>query len=242
MSRSSLIELLELSRGSVVALCGGGGMISLMYRLADEATACGWRVLCSYTVSGHPPPKATGRTMVLADGIPDLEAHLKEVFTSLAQVLVLKSEERKDKLRGMSADVLKELHSSGLAELMVVVSDGARGRPFKAPKDHEPPVPDFVTHVVIVVGMEVIGRPMDGRRVHRPERVEALAGLSLGGIITPEVVARVVSSPSAYLKKVPSGARCFLYCAKANTPERRRSLAQLEELLAPSPLQVIPFS
>ncbi len=225
-----------------MALCGGGGMISLMYRLADDATACGWRVLCSYTVSGHPPPAAPGRTLVLAEGILDLEAHLKEVFNSTAQVLLLESEERKDKLRGMSPDVLKELNSSGLADLMVVVSDGARGRPFKAPKDHEPLVPDFATHIVIVVGMEVIGRPMDERRVHRPEQVEALAGLSLGGIITPEVVARVVSSPAAYLRKVPSGARCFLCCAKANTHERRRSLAQLKELLAPTPLQVISFS
>ena len=235
----SISELFSLSPGSVVALCGGGGAGSLLYRMADDAAARGLKVLCSRTVGGQRPPAAEGRTTVIAEGVADLEAHLRAAFDEGPQVVLFGAVERKDKLTGMGEETLGALHASGLADLLLIEADGARGRPFKAPREDEPLIPPFATHMVVVVGMEVVGRPLSPRYVHRPERVEALTGLAEGEIVTPEVVAGVVSTPEAYLSKAPPSARCFLCCDKANTPERRRSAVRIAELLADAPMRIV---
>ncbi|MFQ5893569.1 MAG: selenium cofactor biosynthesis protein YqeC [Nitrospinota bacterium] len=235
----NLIDRLGITLGSVVALCGSGGKTTFLYRMATAAADRGWNVLCSSTVAAQMAPAAPGRAVVVAGGLPDLEAHLRETFTASGQVVLYGSVERRDKLLGMPVETLGALYEAGLADLFLLECCGARGRSFKAPAPHEPVIPPFATHVVVVVGMEVVGRPMDERLVHRPERITALMGLPMGGIISPEVIAHVVGAPESYLSKGPSGAPWFLYCAKATSPERQKAAARLAELLRESPFQVI---
>ncbi|MFQ6672891.1 MAG: selenium cofactor biosynthesis protein YqeC, partial [Candidatus Tectimicrobiota bacterium] len=140
---------------------------------------------------------------------------------------------------GMPVETLGSLWEAGVADLVVLECCGARRRPFKAPSPHEPLIPPFATHVVVVVGMEAVGRPMDERLVHRPERVTALTGLAMGERISPEVIAQVVGSPETYLSKGPPGARWLLYCAKASSPERQEATHRLAELLHETPFEVI---
>ncbi|MEE9519634.1 MAG: selenium cofactor biosynthesis protein YqeC [bacterium] len=235
----SLIDRFGITLGSVVAICGSGGKSTLLYRMADAAAERGWRVLCSSTVAGQMAPAAPGRAVVVAEGLPDFEAHLRETFAASRQVVLYESMERRDKLLGMSVEALGALYESGQADLFLLECCGARGRSFKAPADYEPVIPPFATHVVVVVGLEAVGRPMDERLVHRPERVTALTGLPMGGLISPEVIAHVVGAPESYLSKGPPGAPWFLYCAKANNPKRQHAVGRLAELLGQSPFEVI---
>ena len=235
----SLIDRFGVTIGSVVAICGSGGKTTLLYRLAAEAAERGWKTLCSSTVTAQMVPAAPNRAVVVAEGISDLESHLRETLTATGQVVLFGTEERRDKMLGVPVETLKGLYEAGLADLMVLECDGARHRPFKAPADYEPVIPPFASHVVVVVGTEALGQAMDEHLVHRPERVKVLTGLDDGGIISPEVIAQVVGAPESYLSKGPPGARWFLYCTKATTPERKDGVGRLVELLAESPLEVI---
>ncbi len=236
---ASLIDRFGVTLGSVVAICGSGGKTTLLYRLAGEAAERGWKALCSSTVTAQMVSPAPDRAVVVAEEISDLESHLRETFAATGQVVLFGTEERRDKMLGVPVETLEGLHEAGLADLFVLECCGARRRPFKAPADNEPVIPPFATHVVVVVGMEAVGKAMDELSVHRPERVTALTGLPMGGLVSPEVIAHVVGAPESYLSKGPPGAPWFLYCAKANNPKRQHAVGRLAELLGQSPFEVI---
>src|SRR5215470_16151128 len=105
-----------------------------------------------------------------------------------------------------------------------------RTRPFKAPADHEPVIPEETTLVIAVVGADVFGQPLDGEHVHRPERVSALSGAAPGSPVTPELVARVLTHPEGGRKGVPPGARLAVLINKMDAvpdPSPARETAAL---------------
>jgi probable selenium-dependent hydroxylase accessory protein YqeC len=235
----NLIGRFGLDPGTVVAICGSGGKTTLMYRLASEAMGRGWKVLCSSTVAAQMAPTTPGRSVVVAEDLSGLEARLREAFAASEQVVLFGSEQRRDKLLGVPVEALGGICGARLADLVVLECCGARGRSFKAPASHEPVIPPFATHVVVVVGLDAVGRTMDGELVHRPERVTEITGLEMGGVLSPDVIARVVGAPECYTSKGPPEAVWFLYCTKATTPERRQAAGLLAELLVDTPFEVV---
>jgi probable selenium-dependent hydroxylase accessory protein YqeC len=118
----------------------------------------------------------------------------------------------------------------GLVDHVVVEADGARRRPFKAPAPHEPVVPASASLVVLVIGADALGAPID-ERCHRPERVAALAGCDTDDILTPERAALVLTHPHGYRAAVPPGARLVVAATKVG-PEQEPLVAVLGAALA----------
>jgi molybdenum cofactor cytidylyltransferase len=110
-------------------------------------------------------------------------------------------------------------------------ADGSRMRPFKAPAGHEPVIPVETTLVVIVVGADILGKPLDADHVHRPELVAALCGVPLGTRITPEIVARVLTHPEGGRKGVPVGARVVALINKVESLPDRTAARETAECL-----------
>ena len=92
-------------------------------------------------------------------------------------------------------------------DIILNEADGSRMRPFKAPADHEPVVPECTTLLVPMVGVDTLGCPLTEEYVHRPGRVAALAGVEVGVEVTPSIVASVLTHPQGGLKGMPPGAR-----------------------------------
>lgn len=138
--------------------------------------------------------------------------------------------EGEDKWSSPPNDVLRALLSMAIAAgaALIVEADGARGRPLKAPAEHEPLVPSFTNIVVPVVGAAGIGQPLNETWVHRPGRVAAVADLRLGEPVSPEAVVRLLRSPEGGLKGVPSGAevRVLVNQAKAEALDAAERLAR----------------
>lgn len=86
---------------------------------------------------------------------------------------------------------------------LLLEADGSRRRPVKAPADHEPVIPDFVTGVVVVAGLSALGNILDEAIVHRPELFSELSGISLGEVITPEGLMKVLTHHRGGLKDIP---------------------------------------
>lgn len=116
---------------------------------------------------------------------------------------------------------LDRLHTAWPELTIVVEADGSKMRPFKAPGEGEPVIPLAATAVLSVVGLDVIGRPLDGRAVHRPEVVALLTGAEPGIPVTPELVAAVLLHPAGGRKGVPAGARWLVLLNKAEGPARQ---------------------
>jgi probable selenium-dependent hydroxylase accessory protein YqeC len=114
-------------------------------------------------------------------------------------------------VRGLDLTTVREIHEALPEAILIVKTDGARKRWFKAPNQSEPVIPPWSQICITVVNREILGRPLSEALVHRPERVAELTGLSLGQLITPRAVGTVLTHRQAYAAKIPAATRRAVY-------------------------------
>ena len=105
---------------------------------------------------------------------------------------------------------------------------GTKGLPLKVPNDREPVIPPFADAVIAVAGLSALGRPL-GEVCHRPELAKLRFDLEPDQIVTPELMAMLLSSPLAQRKDVGSRP----YAVLLNQADRARpdEIAALATLL-----------
>ena len=148
-------DLLQIGRG-VTALIGGGGKTTLLYRLAEELRKKGTVILATSTRI-YPPQQYA----LVMDGE---EAVLRRALKEYGVVAVGTINEE-GKLR---APVFSFEELATFADYVLVEADGAKCRPLKAHASHEPVIPDNAQRVVLVVGADGFGKPIE-EVCHRPE-------------------------------------------------------------------------
>jgi len=205
---------LGLGRGDVVALVGAGGKTTLLHRLASEARAAGLRVLATTTThTGSAFEELTGPVLFEEDGAT--EAMLVDALQRHRQVTLLGRRIRPDKLEGPRPERIDALGK--LADLVLAEADGARGRSLKAPASYEPVLPASTTMLVVLVGLDVLGRPLDAVHVHRVEVVAASVGGAPGQVIDEGMLVAALLHPGGYLSRIPPGARGAVFLNKAES-------------------------
>jgi molybdenum cofactor cytidylyltransferase len=234
-----LAKALRMAGDEVVALVGGGGKSTAMFRLAREMVDSGGSAITTTTTrifaaqialaSAHVPAAGTTRESISTA----LSAH--------RNVLVIgDTDPRTGKADGVSLDLFARLRAWCPGVCMLNEADGSRMRPFKAPAEHEPVIPVQTSLVVPVVGADIFGKTLDDDHVHRPELVSALSGAPLGTLITPEIVARVLAHPDGGRKGVPAGARVVVMINKVESlPDRTPAWETAERLLREPAIQSV---
>lgn len=199
-----LCDALRLTARSIVAFTGAGGKSTAMGRLAEELSPLGPVLLTSSTRLALHQSQLAGTHVILQDR-EDLR-RLRDMLRKPGSVLVTgRVAPGEPKWLGLDLARLEELrHVAGESGACILLeADGARGRSLKAPAEHEPVVPPFADVVVPVVGLDVVGAPVFSERVHRPERVARLAGLTPEGVLQPEHIARLLCSAEGGLQGIP---------------------------------------
>jgi probable selenium-dependent hydroxylase accessory protein YqeC len=107
------------------------------------------------------------------------------------------------KVRGIPPEMADDLFASEKTDYILVEADGAAERPVKAPAEKEPVVPESVTRVIAVMGLEVLGRPLEPDLVFRPERVSRVTGLQPGDLMSPAALARLFLHDEGLFKCSP---------------------------------------
>lgn len=222
----------------VVAIVGGGGKTTLLYRLGRDAAERGRRAVLAGTTRFTPAPAALMPPLVTADE-PVLAAALAAVLAQSMVVVASTGPGPQGRLGAMSsatADAVAALPGLGL---LALEADGSKMRPFKAPADHEPVIPEAATHVVAVVGLDALDAPLDAEHVHRPERVRAIAGAAASHC-DAELIARVLASRRGGRKDV--GDRRFAVLVNKAELAPARALALAEAIRAAGVPHVIVTS
>ena len=189
-----IAPLLQIGRG-VTALIGGGGKTTLMYTLASELKSRGKVIICTSTKIKLPEQYPT-----LFDASED------NVAAALAtnDILCVAEKSVEDKL---CAPRLPFETLAQLAPYVIVEADGAKRLPLKAHASHEPVIPAAAQRVVMVIGIDGIGKRI-AETCHRPTLYAQIAGVSENDIVTPEIAARVVNAEGwgdrVYINKVES--------------------------------------
>ena len=219
-----LVHALGVGRGDVVAVAGAGGKTTLVYRLAGEAREAGLRVLVTSTTHmGTLPAETTGP--VIMEDEADSDRRIETALRETGYATVLGRYVRPDKIEGILGPRVDELASR--ADLVVVESDGARGRSLKVPAAHEPVLPRSTTAVVVVAALDVLGQPLDDALVHRVELVAAATGRKPGQTVDEDAFVSALTHAQGYPARIGPGLRAAVFLNKA---EDAATLAAAERI------------
>lgn len=239
--RRTLWEALKLSaeRHRAIALTGGGGKTSVMFRLADELADMGKTVIVTTTTHIFNPPD---RNVVESDRAKDVAARLEKN----GSVLVAGVPAADGKLKSMPLEEAARLKD--MADVLLYEADGAKRLPIKVPKAGEPVILDCTDVVIGCMGLDCIGGELE-EFCFRTEPAARLLGLRKGPDghyshrITCDDAAKILTSESGTRKLV--GERDYrAVINKADDEEllaKAAGIAKRMERLYPAPCAVSCF-
>lgn len=168
MQADSLLDALKINpeKYRVIAVVGGGGKTSLIFRLMEELVSIGKTVIVTTTTHMVYEPERPFVENGDIDGVrKDLQIYHYTVAASL--------DCSKGKIGCLSEEKLEELR--GLSDVLLIEADGAKRLPLKVPEEWEPVIPELVDLLIGVVGMDALGEPIQ-KTCHRVEKVAKFLG------------------------------------------------------------------
>lgn len=229
MAGRLLSVALGIRGGDVVALTGGGGKTTALFRLARELRGTVPPVVTTTTRIFIPAPAADLALVVEAEREPLLAATRAALATGRIPV-VGRGTTADGKLAGIPPDWCADLAQLDGAGCLLVEADGSARLPITAPREGEPVIPASATVVVTVVGVDALEGPLSAV-AHRPERVAALTGLAADARLDAAAVACVVAGPDGNARGAPPGARVVALVNKADDDERLRAARDIARAL-----------
>ena len=225
----SLAGALGIGAREVISLVGAGGKTTLMFRLAKELFLSGKRVVTTTTTKILEP--AGGETNFLfidpdEKKIKDFVGHRLDQYHHITVAL---EKLGSGKLKGVSPDLVNELWSSHGIDTILIEADGASGRPIKAPREWEPVIPTSTTLTVAVLGVDGMEKELNEENAFQPERVSKITGIPVGGKLTDEAMAILMTHPEGIFKGAPSSSRVVAFLNKVDIPNgvaRAKSIAK----------------
>ncbi len=213
-----LTHAMAISGGGVISLVGAGGKTTLMFCLAKELEASGASVLATTTTKVRIPGADDARRIIISSDIKDIlnsarctKAYPRILFAAAREI------SSQGKLVGFQPSFIDSIAASGAFQWIVVEADGAAQRPVKAPAPHEPVIPESSGWVIGILGIDVIGKPLNESNVFRPERFASITGLSMEKPISAASLAKVLAHPEGILKGCPKEAAAVAFLNKADT-------------------------
>jgi len=196
----SVIDSLNISTGSIVAVVGCGGKSSLIELMAEGLRDK--KVLISTTTKIFPPKMndimvtaiKTAVTDSLCETLEECEEHEPRMGVQCMGIL--------NRASG-KLEALPEAFLAGLLpryDVVLLEADGSRGIHCKGWLANEPVVPHYCTHTVGLITMNALGKPAGENTVHRLPEFFALTGVGEGRTITMAALEAMVCAPNGMFK------------------------------------------
>ncbi len=221
-------EGLPSAYGLRVAFTGAGGKTTALFQLARQLPE---PVLVSSSTHLSSSQLALADRHFSIQTSEELDTLKGQLFEGV--VLITGLENGDGRVLGLDGPLLERLHLLAGSESLplLVEADGSRMLPLKAPAEHEPVIPTFSNLVVVVAGMSGMGRALDSKSVHRPERFSALSGLAFGEQVDGDAVVRVLLHPLGGLKGIPGSARRAVLLNQADHPDQIEQASRMADKL-----------
>jgi probable selenium-dependent hydroxylase accessory protein YqeC len=225
----TLREAFNIHQGEVISLVGAGGKTTVMSALANELVNENTRIISTTTTKIY-EQQACGDIIIVEKDRGKMLSDLPRMLVE-HQHITLASEKlpTEGKLKGISPDTIVGIAEMEKADYIIIEADGAAMKPIKAPNAAEPVIPQNTTLVLAVVGIDALGVTINRENVFRPEIVSRLTGLPIGGIITLDTIATLITHRNGITKGSPPDARIIPVINKMDLiaeVEIARTLAQ----------------
>lgn len=210
----TLAQALRVDSFPCIAFIGAGGKSTAMFQLARQLP--GPVIVTATSHLGIWQAELADRHIIAATS-----ERIEGLEHGLSGVVLITGEIDGDRTKPIDPALLNWLHQfCGHHSIpLLIEADGSRQKSLKAWAEHEPPIPSFVNHVVQVVGLSGIGKPLSEQYIHRPEIVSKIIGIQPGETITTETVIRLLTQPQAGLRNMPKDARRTVLLNQADTPD-----------------------
>ena len=220
--KMTLLEALAIDaeKTSTIAVVGGGGKTSLIFRLMESFTSIGKKVIVTTTTHMAYEPE---RPFVEDGDIDKVRKNLQRYRYTVAASL----DRATEKIGCLSEEKLEELR--GLADVLLIEADGAKRLPLKVPGEREPVIPEFAEMVIGVVGVDALGEPIQ-KTCHRPEKVADFLGKGMEEAVTEDDIVKIAVSTDALRKCVDERAYRVLL-NKADIPGKAEFAERIAENL-----------
>ena len=228
-----LSDLIDLPSRALISLVGAGGKTTTMYTLARELASQGKHVVTTTTTQIFIPTSDETEQLIVEAEPSKLLDMAKTGLRQHRHISIAGSRNERGKLLSVPPDVPALLLRQGIADAVIIEADGARHRTIKAPADYEPMILPETNVALLLMSAEALNQPLGEKIAHRPERVAAITGLQIGDPLTPDAIARLITSEQGALKGVPESAWAYLLITHA-TLARREGVLELARLVHPS--------
>jgi probable selenium-dependent hydroxylase accessory protein YqeC len=214
----TLKEAFDIQPGEVISLVGAGGKTTLMFALARELFTPKGLVINTTTTKIFSPSSFDAPHLLISHEEKEIVDFILNNGTKYDHITVVSEEiVASGKLRGVSPELITILSKLGPVTCTIVEADGAAQRPLKAPDaDFEPVIPYDTSLVIPVVGIDALGRELREEYVFRSKIASELTGTTLGGIISLDTVALLVTHPSGMTCGSPVHARIVPFINKTD--------------------------
>ncbi|WP_449240999.1 selenium cofactor biosynthesis protein YqeC [Desulfoscipio gibsoniae] len=210
-------EAVGVKRGDVVVVVGGGGKTTIIEKMAEELLAAGGKVIITTTTKIFAPTNGGPHLLVLTDKDEVFIDTIERSFNEYGLIYVGKDINRENKLLGISAPEVRALHGLSAPDYLLIEGDGSKGRPFKAPRVNEPVVPEIATVVIVVVGVDCIGKALVEKYFYAIDQIKSLTGLEYGEVVNEETIVDIMLHPLGYKKSAPINARWIPFINKVES-------------------------
>jgi len=202
-----LFHGLGLKGSETLAFVGAGGKTSALFALAGELKKP--VLLTTTTHLGIWQTKDADEHIIITSekDLATIDRQVDKTFLLTGPV------DKNDRLKGLDFSILEKVYRlcKTMGMPLLIEADGARLRNMKAPADYEPAIPPWVDVVIVMAGLNSLGKPLDKITVHRPEIFSALSGLNVGEIICEQHLEGVLRSSAGGLKGIPEGTKKILF-------------------------------
>ncbi|MBU0463846.1 MAG: putative selenium-dependent hydroxylase accessory protein YqeC [Proteobacteria bacterium] len=230
--KTRLIDTLQLTGQGIISIIGAGGKTSLMFRLAKELESFGKSVLTTTTTKIFMPTPDQSPFTIIDRSIDEF---VKKSDVRLKSYLHFSAGAKYDlatgKLKGFAPDSIDQLWQASLFDWIIVEADGARQKPLKSTASHEPVVPKATTHLILVAGLDAIGKPFDETHVHRAKLFSKNTGLPLGGTMDEQSMATSIAIEIKKAGHLSHPSTNFVILNKADNPDKISSGQKIAQLL-----------
>ena len=201
----------------VIAYVGSGGKTTLIHRRADELRCQGKRVLITTSTRMF-----IEKDTLLTDDAWTIIDRLNQTGYAMAGVPF------GEKIGPLSEGTY--LAACGHADVVLVEADGSKHMPLKFPAAHEPVIPANAGEIIVVCGLQALGKP--AREVcHRLELVKACLGICDDTLMTADHIIRLLQEGYFKpLKRKHPGVRIHVHPVHDGTPEMTAAAGKIKEI------------
>ncbi len=215
----NLIDSLNLQKNKFLNIIGGGGKTSLMYALTSGLQDKSKIVFGTSTKILTPFVSNNSPLIILKNechyGIQGFVDKINQGFESSNSICIGSSLINENaKLCGLSPDILDEVFKNCNQDYLFIEADGSKGRSLKAHYDHEPVISSTVQGVVIIIGIDILGKSLDDENIFRAKHFSEIIGVDLGTEITADAICSIIFHQDGYMKKIPDKSEVFILFSK----------------------------